>query len=270
MQYALVNNERSTALPGLTGICPACGSETIAKCGTQRVHHWAHRGSRTCDTWSEPETLWPRAWKEKFPNAWREFIRHDQSGEKHIADVYTGNGLTIEFQHSHLKPQERAAREAFYGNMVWIVDGSRLKRDLPRFADGSSDFARTPLGGIYTTGFPEEAFPRNWITSQAPVLFDFQDAIVPLATSKRIVDPLWCLLPGRVLGKAIVLAVSREDFLERANRESQPIQAEAISRNVSYLLAEQARLNQDAQMRALAIQNQPWRRKGVRRRYPRF
>ncbi len=93
----------------------------IAKCGTQRVHHWAHRGERACDAWWEPETPWHRDWKSRFPADWREVIRFSQSGEKHIADVRTEHGLTIEFQHSHLKPDERAAREAFYGNMMWVV-----------------------------------------------------------------------------------------------------------------------------------------------------
>ena len=41
-----------------------------------------------------------------------------QSGEKHVADVNTQSGMVIEFQHSHLDPLERAARERFYGNMV--------------------------------------------------------------------------------------------------------------------------------------------------------
>jgi competence protein CoiA len=75
---------------------------------------------RDCDTWAEKETDCHRAWKNKFPAEYQAFIHHDrQSGEKHIADVGTPHGLVIEFQHSYLDPLERAARERFYGNMVW-------------------------------------------------------------------------------------------------------------------------------------------------------
>ena len=96
--------------------------------------HWAHLAIRDCDSWAKEETEWHRAWKNKFPADYQEFIQHDgQSGERHIADVRTPHGLVIEFQHSHLKLLERAARERFYGNMVWVVDGTRLQRDYPRF-----------------------------------------------------------------------------------------------------------------------------------------
>ena len=71
---------------------------------------------------------WHRAWKNHFRPEWQEYIHHDQSGEKHIADVRTEHGQIIEFQHSHIDPQERAARERFYGNMIWVVDGMRLTR----------------------------------------------------------------------------------------------------------------------------------------------
>lgn len=56
-------------------------------------------------------------------------------GEVHIADVKTVSGTVIEFQHSAITPQDRASREVFYGSMVRIVDGNRLKRDLSSFRD---------------------------------------------------------------------------------------------------------------------------------------
>ncbi|MER8440935.1 competence protein CoiA family protein [Mesorhizobium sp. M1312] len=86
----------------------------VAKCGTQRVWHWARHGNRSCEPWWEPETPWHRGWKDQFPSEQQEIIRHDQKGEKHIADVMTENGLVIEFQHSHLPLQEKGAREGFY------------------------------------------------------------------------------------------------------------------------------------------------------------
>src|SRR5690349_13115493 len=140
MHLALVENKRTSPSPGLTGSCPACGSSMLSKCGSQRVHHWAHRGKRVCDSWWERETEWHRTWKNRFPLFWQEIVRFDTSGEKHIADLHTDRGLTVEFQYSHLKPEERAARESFHGNMVWVLSGARLARDLPRFICGKQSF----------------------------------------------------------------------------------------------------------------------------------
>ena len=54
-------------------------------------------------------------WKNYFPESWQEIIKYDQTtGEKHIADVCTEKGFTLEFQHSAIKPEERQSRENFY------------------------------------------------------------------------------------------------------------------------------------------------------------
>ncbi|RUV66122.1 competence protein, partial [Mesorhizobium sp. M5C.F.Cr.IN.023.01.1.1] len=78
MRYALVNDERREAEPGVAGTCPGCGQPMIAKCGDQRIHHWAHRGMRTCDPWWEPETPWHRSWKAQFPPHWQEVVQQDE------------------------------------------------------------------------------------------------------------------------------------------------------------------------------------------------
>lgn len=140
MLWAGIEKVRSAPASGLRGMCPVCARPVIAKCGTQRVHHWAHIGEPACDRWWEPETQWHRMWKLRFPGAWHECIMHDDAtGEKHIADVRTPDGVVMEFQHSHLRADERGAREHFYRNMVWVVDGTRLQRDLPRFIRGARD-----------------------------------------------------------------------------------------------------------------------------------
>ena len=158
-------------------MCRRCNGEFFAKCGTHRVAHWAHRGIRDCDAWAEKETEWHRAWKNNFPAECQEFIQHDgQSGEKHIADFRTPHGLVIEFQHSHLDPQERTKRERFYGNMVWVVDGTRLQRDYPRFNMGKDHLRRTPIQGYFLLAFPDECFPAMWLDSSVPVIFDFRGA----------------------------------------------------------------------------------------------
>jgi hypothetical protein len=153
---------------------------------------------RDCDTWAEKETDWHRAWKNNFPAECQEFIQHDgQSGEKHIADVRTPHGLVIEFQHSHLDPLERAERERFYGNMVWVVDGTRLQRDYPRFNRRKDDLRRTHIQGHFLLAFPDECFPAMWLDSSVPVIFDFR-GVDEGQPPDEFRDTLWCLLPGRV------------------------------------------------------------------------
>ena len=214
MQYALVGDERREAEPGLAGVCPGCDSPVLPRCGKVRVRHWAHRGRRDCDTWREPETVWHRRWKNRFPKDWQEVTGYDDTGERHIADVKTENDLVIEFQHSPLDPKERAAREAFYGDMVWVVDGTRLKRDWPRFEKAFKYFIWQDRPK-FTSSFPEKHFPRNWIDANAPVLFDFLGSEKEPNWVGAKISPLWMLLPGRLGGVAMFVAIPRKHFVQR-------------------------------------------------------
>src|SRR4051812_12757131 len=74
MKFALVAGERREAQPGLSGICEGCTAAMIAKCGTLKVWHWAHRSAVVCDHWWESETAWHRGWKNLFPESWQEFV----------------------------------------------------------------------------------------------------------------------------------------------------------------------------------------------------
>ena len=114
MRFALIDNNRVEAQPKQQGVCPNCSQSVIAKCGKQKIWHWAHRSITSCDSWWEPETEWHRAWKNEFPADWQEAVQFARTGEKHVADVKTQSGMVIEFQHSFLKAEERAARESFY------------------------------------------------------------------------------------------------------------------------------------------------------------
>lgn len=130
MQYAIVESERSTALTGLKGICETCGARMIAKCGPRIMHHWAHELQRDCDPWWENETQWHRDWKNHFPEDCREINHAAPDGEIHRADIKTPTGIYIEVQHSSMTDAERESREAFYQNLVWIVDGSPFREQF--------------------------------------------------------------------------------------------------------------------------------------------
>ncbi len=203
MKWALVDEQRQEAQPDLSGICPACKSQMIAKCGDVRVHHWAHRGRRECDRWWESETEWHRSWKNKFPSNWQEVVHPAENGEWHIADVKTDQGWVLEFQHSKIHPDERKAREAFYQRLVWVVDGTRRKRDKPQFLDA---LQREPEDTSLFRIIPECALLRDWTGSTAPVLFDF------LGGDKQEDAQLWCLF--RIIkGMAYVGQLSGSDFI---------------------------------------------------------
>lgn len=222
MRFALVNHERVEAAPGLKGLCPGCAQPVIAKCGTQRIWHWAHCAASACDHWWEPETEWHRNWKKCFPLQWQEVIQHDaRSGEKHIADVRTSHNLVVEFQHSPLKPDERSAREIFYKDMVWLVNGTRLPATYERFRKAAAEFIPmtrlNPIAkGWYLVDHPDECFPRAWTESSVLVFLDFRDT-APIDPPDGVRELLWCLLPKRVGRYAVLTAMTREDFLKQAS-----------------------------------------------------
>lgn len=268
MKFAMKNGERRTAKPGLTGVCRVCEKPVIAKCGDIRVWHWAHRGNRACDQWWEPETKWHRAWKNLFPTEWQEVVHFDQVGEKHIADVKTPQDLVIEFQHSFLKPEERISREAFYGNMVWIVDGTRLKRDLPRFVDGRSSWRSMGLQNLFVTPYPEGALPSGWLQSTVPVFFDFDGG--PEYSNSLLPEQhlLWCLFPKRALDQSVIVAVSRHSFFEQVQQRGRIMDTDGLIEVIAERLQRERAANQLITQRRRSVW--PTRYRYQRRRNPRM
>ena len=222
MHFALLNNNRVEAQPQLQGLCSCCSQPVIAKCGKQKIWHWAHKSKTACDNWWESETEWHRNWKNNYPADWQEISLFDEKiDEKHIADVRTPYNLVIEFQHSHIDTQERISREQFYKNMVWVVDGTRLQRDYPRFRKGTEKFNRTNRKGVYFVDSPNEIFPVNWLESSVPVVFDFRGLALPNEPQDVIKNILWCLSPKRVNNNVVVFGISREDFIKITHRQAQ-------------------------------------------------
>ena len=200
MRFALVNGQRREAEPGLVGVCRGCRNPMIPKCGEVRIRHWAHRGRR-CDVWSENKTEWHRGWQDEFPAEWQEIGHRADDGEWHYADVKTERGWVLEFQHSLIKPEERRSREAFYEKLIWVVNGTRRKRDEARFRKELQHARRFgPRGGrrLYAG---EGRLLQEWGASTAHVLFDFGD------------DELWWLSPKSDRRWAYVLPLRRDGLL---------------------------------------------------------
>ncbi|OPC33066.1 competence protein CoiA [Elizabethkingia anophelis] len=210
MRFALVDNKRTEPESGLKGICPACSEIVIARCGEQRIHHWAHKSKKICIGFREKETEWHRSWKNRFKDEWQEVRKQNTlTGEIHIVDICTDTGYVIEFQHSFINPTERKSREDFNENMIWIVDGNRLKTDYDRFLKGKAGFKSFESKGVYQIEYPEKCFPKNWINSKVPVIFDFKGGEI-----KDVQNNLYCLFAGRTEGKAIITELSKKSFIE--------------------------------------------------------
>jgi hypothetical protein len=212
MQIALVGGQRHKAAPGLSGVCPSCGSPMVPKCGERRVWHWAHGGVRHCDHWWEPETEWHRGWKNRFPVDWQEVRHIAENGEKHIADVKTSYGCVIEFQHSYLRPEERRAREEFYKPMAWVVNGLRLKRDKTSFHKALSEGQLVGLKPmVFRVPTDRCALLRNWAESRVAVFFDF--GVVQGYDLLRV-PVLWQLSPKKLNGEALLSPIPVAHFVK--------------------------------------------------------
>jgi len=268
MRFALIDGKKTEATKGAKGLCRYCGSDLIAKCGEVKVNHWAHKGKRNCDPWWENETEWHRSWKRKFPLDWQEVIHFDDNGEKHIADVKTQTGWVIEFQHSYLNPEERRARNAFYSKLVWVVDGTRRKRDKLQFFEALKDGAHViekPL--ILRVSSGECALLREWSGCHAPVHFDFGE------DNKSEGARLWCLLPGSSNSWAYVAVITSSEFikLHRTGSKQESLDFAVILKKLSEIVSVDITSRRRAQRQAqkqykLAQQVQNYRLRRRRRR----
>lgn len=182
MRYALENGIKKEATKGAKGTCLCCGAEVIAKCGKIRIAHWAHKNNEECSySMKEPKTQWHWDWQNLFPKEWQE-IRciEEQTGEVHIADIKTPNGLVVEFQHSAINSEERLSRERYHKNMIWVIDGTRLKYDFKRFAENTGNLrllishnSEIPFS-LYTVNRVDEILPPSWLSATVPLYFDFR------------------------------------------------------------------------------------------------
>ena len=165
MLLALVDGATRLAAPGATGTCPSCSSDVVAKCGSKVVWHWAHRSLEDCDTWSERETTWHAAWKSRFE---RTEVLIDRDGVTHRADAVGDCGTVIEFQHSGISWNEIAQREAFYGKMCWVLDGTRAFQE----SRIGLQFVSPAGAGLEYVKFRWKTRRRSFDESRKPVFID--------------------------------------------------------------------------------------------------
>jgi len=234
MKDALVNGEKVEATKGAKGICRVCDNKVSAFCGDEYVHHWKHDKKCKCDSWWENESDWHRSWKNNFPKEWQEIIHADEnSGEKHIADVKTDSNWVLEFQHSHIKPEERSSRNAFYPNLVWVIDGTRRKRDKPNFHRILDEFAIKSDDPRFKAiiGQDDCKLIKEWHESNVLVFLDFQDE----DEAKQPI--IWFLFPKIAENEAHLFPISRNYFIElHSNNKFDELVEKTISPFISKLI----------------------------------
>ena len=184
MKFALVDGIRAEPQPRLAGTCALCGCTMIAKCGRFVSWHWAHKRRTECDPWLEGETDWHIQWKDRFPRDCQEIVHLDElTGERHIADVKTHNGLVVEVQHSPISEQELRSRENFYGKMIWIVDARKLRG---YFSIGMTyGLASTNPISYYIRWVSSSKLFERWSVAKMPVYFDIHDEYSPIPGVKK-------------------------------------------------------------------------------------
>jgi len=169
MMYAITEDgTRIEATPNRQALCPGCRAPVIAKCGDIYVEHWAHKSGSECDPWHEPETPWRTGWKKQFSPSCREVVISE-----HRADIFALNRHSsllrvIELQHSPIDCEEIAARENFYREMVWVIDGIGFKDN---FEFGRE--TKTNGGATVEAPFRWKWFRKSWAGSKKPLYLDF-------------------------------------------------------------------------------------------------
>lgn len=132
------------------------GHPIIAKRGTVKIHHFAHRTKVECSC-HDNKGEWHIAWQDRAKEEAQE-IRIVTEDKVHIADTLVGQ-YVIEYQHSPMDVRIMRQRESFYTGMgyilVWVFDVSKwmykhvrkIRNELTIRKSTGSDF---PLNASYT------------------------------------------------------------------------------------------------------------------------
>jgi len=111
--------------------------------------------------------------------------------------------------------------------MIWVVDGTRLKRDYPRFLKGRHDLRRTDKQNHYIVDVPGECFPSDWLESTVPVIFDFL-GLESIEDPNDLRNNLYCLFPQQNQREAILAFLPRKLFINKTingewfNKQQEP------------------------------------------------
>lgn len=233
MKFAIVgNNKHQKPTKGTKGICPLCGETVLAKCGNIKSYYWSHLSDSKC-AYKENKGEWHIDWQNKFPDDWQEVLLVDPStNEKNIADIQTPTGFVLEFQHSHIKDEEKTARENFYKNMVWVVDGANWKKIEAFFENKFKTLSEGEPEKFRIDQYDYETnFSLIWANASVPTIYDFYDAQSAENASKWH-EYLFVCFPYRDWVGFYVVPIKRQNFIKIAREDRLQKMVHDIQRSI--------------------------------------
>ena len=122
---------------------------------------------------TKKDCLWYRNWIEQFPIGCQNQVVNNKK-----VDIKTPNNLVIQFQHSNITPERQKDIETMYKDMLWVVDGTRLKTEYSRFEKGIKEYSKELFKfkgnfRLLAISSYDKVLPKNWINCSFPVVFDF-------------------------------------------------------------------------------------------------
>lgn len=159
MRFAYVGDKKIsiTEYRDEVGITCGEGHPVIAKRGTQKAHHFAHKASCSCSC-SDGMTDWHIWWQDRAKKEYQEVRMKNDIGTLHIADT-ASNNYVIEYQHSPMDSLTMSERESFYTglgyHLVWVFDTSsweitKIKRTDTEIVFRMKRGSKFPMLGSYT------------------------------------------------------------------------------------------------------------------------
>lgn len=173
------HGNRLAPTKGAKGVCPGCGGEMRAKCGSIVAHHWAHVSNKDCDSWAENISPWHAAWQDCFPAECQEVWLGENN--EHRADV-KGDIRILEVQKSPLSPEKIREREEFYGEMAWMLCGEDFISNIEFHSTcrESSHLAKQSQECVLpnlTFSFSWKRMRRSWLAAKKPLFIHFPQGI---------------------------------------------------------------------------------------------
>lgn len=233
MKFAIVgNNKHQKPAKGIKGVCPFCGETLVARCGNIRMHHWAHPSDSQCP-YKENKGEWHIDWQNEFPDDWQEVLLVDPAtNEKNIADIQTLTGFVLEFQHSHIKDEEKTARENFYKNMVWVVDGVNWKKIDSFFENKFKNLSEKEPEKFHIDRYDYETnFSIIWADATVPIVYDFYNK-ASLGHTQRWREYLYFCFPYRSFVGFYVVPIKRQNFIKIAREDRLQKMVHDIQRSI--------------------------------------
>lgn len=157
-------NNKIEPTPNTHAYCPDCNAELIAKCGSIKIWHWAHKANSSYCNYM-PETEWHLDWKRRAIDCGHNV---EVKIDNHITDIMrTDMKRVIELQHSSIMPSDIINRCETFKTIEHKIDWVFDLED--KYDENNLIFRQKD--GFYT-------FKQKWQKSVLHVLFD--DKNMPL------------------------------------------------------------------------------------------